>query len=155
MNSIYNLPIILSIISILLTIVSLYCTMKTKKRYEKLAIKLGNGEDISNILNKYITKVNEINIKDDQIIEYCNKIHEEDKKNIKKIGLVKYNLYNTTKNDLSFALALLNKNNDGIIINSIYGVDNSNVYCKEVNNGKCNNKLSSEEIEALKIAMNK
>lgn len=155
MEKINYISLIISFFSTIIAIISCYYTIKTKRRYEKIAMKLGNGEDISNILKKYIAQVNELNEKDNQIIDYCNKINLEENKSIKKIGLVKYNLYNTTKNNLSFALALLNKQNSGIIINSIYGIDNSNVYCKEIIEGESKVKLSLEEKEALKIAMSK
>ena len=70
----------------------------------------------------------------------------------------KYHIYSTlsihfTKNKLSFALAILDTNNNGIIINSIYGADNSNVYAKSVENGISKYQLSSEEQEALNKAM--
>ena len=146
---------IISICSLVIALISIYFSLKTKKRYEKLAIKLGNGQNIVDILKDYINKVNNLDKKDDQIIEYCNKINEEINKNIKKIGLIKYNLYNTTKNDLSFALALLDNENNGVIINSIYGIDYSNVYCKLIIKGKCKDRLSKEENEALDIAKGK
>ena len=151
----FNIMMIISICSLIIALISIYFSLKTKKRYEKLAIKLGNGQNIVDILKEYINKVNDLDKKDDQIIEYCNKINEEINKNIKKIGLVKYNLYNTTKNDLSFALALLDNENNGIIINSIYGVDYSNIYCKLIVEGKSKDRLSAEENEALNIAKNK
>ena len=151
----FNIMMIISICSLIIALISIYFSLKTKKRYEKLAIKLGNGQNIVDILKDYINKVNDLDKKDDQIIEYCNKINEEINKNIKKIGLIKYNLYNTTKNDLSFALALLDKENNGVIINSIYGIDYSNVYCKLIIKGKCKDRLSKEENEALDIAKGK
>ena len=151
----FNIMMIISICSLVIALISIYFSLKTKKRYEKLAIKLGNGQNIVDILKDYINKVNDLDKKDDQIIEYCNKINEEINKNIKKIGLVKYNLYNTTKNDLSFALALLDNENNGVIINSIYGIDYSNVYCKLIVKGKCKDRLSKEENEALDIAKGK
>lgn len=155
MENINYIFLVISVFSIIIAIISLYYTIKTKKIYEKIALKLGNGQNIADILSKYISEVNELSKKDDMIIEYCNKLNEEEEKSIKKIGIVKYNLYNTTKNDLSFSLALLNNKNDGIVINSLYGIDNSNVYCKIIKEGKSKNKLSSEEIEAIKIAMEK
>ena len=151
----FNIMMIISICSLIIALISIYFSLKTKKRYEKLAIKLGNGQNIVDILKDYINKVNDLDKKDDQIIEYCNKINEEINKNIKKVGLIKYNLYNTTKNDLSFALALLDNENNGVIINSIYGVDYSNIYCKLIVEGKSKDRLSAEENEALNIAKNK
>ena len=155
MEGINILIYIFSIVSLIIALISIYFSIKIKNKYEKLAIKLGNGENISDVLKNYITKVNDLDKKDDQIIDYCNKINEEINKSIKKIGLVKYNLYNTTKHNLSFALAMLDNKNNGIIINSIYGVDYSNVYSKLIINGKAKEKLSAEEEEALNIAINK
>ena len=155
MEGINILIFIFSIVSLIIALISIYFSIKTKNKYEKLAIKLGKGENISDVLKNYITKVNDLDKKDDQIIDYCNKINEEINKSVKKIGLVKYNLYNTTKHNLSFALAMLDNKNNGIIINSIYGVDYSNVYSKLIINGKAKEKLSAEEEEALNIAINK
>ena len=149
------IAMIISIVSLIIAILSVYYTIKTKKRYEKLAVKLGNGENISDILKKYISQVNELDKKEDEIIKYCNNLNSELNKCIKKVGLIKYNLYNTNKNNLSFALALLDNENNGIVINSVYGIDNSNVYCKLIIKGEAKNKLSEEENEALKIAINK
>lgn len=149
------LAIVLFSISLLIALINFYYTIKIKKKYEKLDIDLIKGEKLSDVLKKYIDQLNELNNKDNQIIDYCNKLNQEVNKSITKIGLIKYNLYNTTKHDLSFALALLDKSNSGVVINSVYGIDSSNVYCKLIINGNSKNKLSEEEKEALNIAINK
>lgn len=141
-------------ISLVLSLISFYYTFKTKRRYEKIALKLGNNTDISVMLNNYIKKVNELDKKDDQILEYCNKINNESLKSIKKIGIVKYDSYGNTKNKLSFALALLNKENSGIVLNSIYGEDYSNLYAKPILKGKSKYDLSTEERDAIGEAIN-
>ena len=155
METYFILSLVISIISVIIAILSIFIVIRLKNKYEKLVTKLGDGKDISEILKKYISQVNDIEEKDKEIINYCEKLNIELNKAIKKVGLVKYNLYNTTKNDLSFALALLDNKNNGIVINSIYGVDNSNVYCKLITKGESKNKLSEEEKEAIKKAINK
>ena len=153
MNNIELILIVIAAFSCVMAFVSLICTFKTKRRYEKLALKLGNGKDITEILKKYIDQVNELEKKDDEIIEYCNKLNNESMKSIKKIGLCKYDAFGNTKNKLSFALAMLNKENSGIIFSSIYGTDFSNIYVKKVENGKTKGNLSQEETQALEEAM--
>ena len=54
---------------------------------------------------------------------------------------------------LSFAIALLDRDNTGVVINSVYGIDNSNVYCKRIVKGTSKDKLSIEECEAIKNAI--
>lgn len=154
MDTIIIVLLITSVCSMIISIICFYFTFKTKRRYEKLALKLGNGEDITNIIKKYIEQVQEVKIRDEQIINCFNRIIEELKQNVQKVGLYRYNAYNNTKNKLSFSLALLTKEGNGIVLNSIYGVDDSNIYAKPVSKGTSKYNLSFEEQEAIKIALN-
>ena len=70
------------------------------------------------------------------------------------MGMVRYSAFKDTGSDLSFALALLNDNNDGVLLNGIYSREMSNIYAKQVNQGKTNVKVSDEEKQALEIALN-
>lgn len=140
-------------VCLFLSICSFYYTFKTKKRYEKIALKLGNGEDITHILKEYTESVEELRNKDDQIIEYFKVLDHQLATSIRKVGLYRFDSYNNTRNKLSFALALLDKDGNGVILNSIYGVDDSNVYAKPIIKGKSKYNLSFEEEEAIKIAL--
>lgn len=147
--------LIITIISIAISMISIYYTFKTKKRYEVLALKLGNGIDISEIMKKYIQDVNNLDLKDDQIIDYCNKLSLKSKKYICKIGTIQYNAYEDNKNKLSFSVALLTQENSGIILNSVYTKDEgSNIFLKEIIKGTSKINLSDEEKIALNRAMN-
>ena len=116
--------------------------------------KLGNGNNIEEILKKYIQKVEEVDGKNKEIMEYCNRLEKDISLCVKKIGMVRYSAFKDTGSDLSFALALLNEKNDGVILNGIYSREMSNIYAKQVKEGKTNNKLSEEEEKALQIAIN-
>ena len=147
--------VILSIISLIIAIISLGISIKIYKEYEKNMNKLGEGKDFAKMLESYVSQVNELNKRDDQIIEVCNNINNELSHCIKKVGLYKYDAFGNTKNSLSFTLALLDRENNGIVINSIYGQDNSNVYSKSIVKGISKYNLSYEEKEAINIAMEK
>lgn len=148
-----NILIVFSIISTLVALISLYISIKIYKKYEKNMNKLGEGKDFSQMLSKYVSQVEELNKRDDQIISVCNNINSELAKCIKKVGLNRYDAFGNTKNKLSFALALLDRDNNGIVINSIYGQDNSNVYAKPIKNGKSEYNLSDEEKQAINLAI--
>ena len=117
--------------------------------------KLGEGKDFAKMLESYVSQVDKLNKRDDQIIQVCNNINNELAHCIKKVGLYKYDAFGNTKNNLSFALALLDRENNGIVINSIYGQDNSNVYSKPVIKGTSKYNLSYEEKEAINNAIEK
>ncbi|MCR5095093.1 MAG: DUF4446 family protein [Lachnospiraceae bacterium] len=79
----------------------------------------------------------------EQIIETC----------FRKSGLVKYDAFNQMGGKLSFALALLKEDNNGIILNSVHSPEGNYTYVKEVKEGRCDLELSSEEEKALNSAL--
>ena len=126
---------------------------KLRKNYSEFMTKLGKGNDINEMLQQYVKSVEEIKKENSEIEQYCKKIDEDSKQNLKKIGIVRYNAYKDTGSDLSFALAILNDNNTGIVLNGIYGRDTSNIYAKPITEGNSKYVLSKEEKEALEKAI--
>ena len=72
-----------------------------------------------------------------------------------KIGLVKYDAFREMSGKLSYAVALLDKEDNGILVNSMYSREGCYSYVKTISGGKCSIEMSEEEQEALKIAVNK
>ena len=70
-----------------------------------------------------------------------------------KIGLVKYDAFQQMGGKLSFSLALLDENNNGVILNSVHSTEGCYSYTKEINAGVSSLTLGKEEEEALRIAM--
>ena len=55
--------------------------------------------------------------------------------------------------NLSFALALLNEDNDGFVINSVHSTEGCYMYIKDIKSGACEIELGKEERAALDEAM--
>ena len=88
------------------------------------------------------------------IISYIKSIDEDISKCIQKVGIVRYNAFKDTGSDLSFALALLDENNDGVVLNGIYSREMSNIYAKPVEKGNSKYTVSEEERKAIQKAIN-
>lgn len=84
------------------------------------------------------------------------KEHKEIKRNmsacINKYGLVKYDAFNEMAGKLSFVIALLNKDNSGIVINAMHSREGCFTYAKEIIKGESFIPLSEEEKQALEQA---
>lgn len=149
--------IIILIINIALIALYILNSIKLRKlrtNYSEFMTKLGKGNNIDEMLQKYVENVEEIKKENAEIERYCQKLDNDSKENLKKIGLVRYNAYKDTGSNLSFALALLNEKDTGIVLNGIYGRDTSNIYAKPVVNGKSEYALSKEEEEAISQIVN-
>jgi len=72
---------------------------------------------------------------------------------IQHVGLVRFNAFPDMGSDLSFALALLNRKMDGVVLCCLVGRDDCRIYAKNVVGGKSSYPLSDEEKEAIKKAL--
>lgn len=91
-----------------------------------------------------ITKQNRIDIKE------INKKMESD---YRKVGIVKYDAFNEMGGKLSFALAMLDGNNSGWVINAMHSREGCYTYVKEIVKGESYVELAEEEAEALDKAI--
>lgn len=125
-----------------------------RKGYKKFMSKLGKGADISEDLKGYIQRVENVEEKTHEVATYCKNLDLHMTSCIQKIGMVRYSAFKDTGSDLSFALALLNEGNSGVVLNGIYSREMSNIYAKPVDNGVSKYTLSQEEKEAIAKAIN-
>ena len=151
----YFLLIILgiNILLLILYITNIMKLNKIKNNYMSFIKKLGNGTNIEEVLKKYINRVEEVDNKTNEAIEYCTNIDKNMQKCIQKVGIVRYNAFQDTGSNLSFALALLDENNSGVVLNGIYSREMSNIYGKPVIKGKSEYTISAEEQEAINKAI--
>lgn len=149
--------VILFVFNIVLLIVSFIGNVRIRnirKNGKEFMKKLGNGKDLAEDLNKYMDRVKLVEKEINDIKGYCKTMNLQLKTCIQKVGIVRYNAYKDTGSDLSFAVALLDEDNNGIVFNGIYSREMSNIYAKSIVNGKSTYTLTHEEKDALYQAMN-
>jgi len=89
----------------------------------------------------------------EELKKEVRKLSQESKFSVQKIGIIRYNPFSGVGSDQSFSIVLLDGNNDGVVITSIYARDGNRVYGKPIKNGKSEYSLSDEEKEAIEKAM--
>lgn len=149
------LSFLINILLIFLVVILTFSVFNHKKKYINFMTKLGNGNNLDLLIKKYIDEVNQIKSENSKIIEFYHKLDNNLDMVIQKIGIVKYNAFDKVAGNLSFAIALLDRKNNGIILNGIYGSQSSNIYLKQIESGESKIQLSEEEKKALKKAINK
>ena len=126
---------------------------KNSKSYNKFMKKLGNGVNLETMLREYIEGVENVQKEEEKIKQRCTEIEKNMEKCIQKVGIIRYNAFNNTGSDLCFALALLDFEDNGVIINGIYSRDNTTTtYAKPIDHGISKYTLTKEEQEALDVA---
>ncbi len=126
---------------------------KYKEQYEKVLAKFNSKVDIQDDFQSIYDRINKIENISHEAVETVNKCINKTKSNVQKVGFIKYNAYDETENKLSFALALLDDYNNGVLINHIYSKHGSNIYAKLVTETKVEDRISEEEAMALQMAI--
>jgi len=71
---------------------------------------------------------------------------------VQRVGLVRYNPFEDTGGNQSFALALLDGDANGVMLTSLHSRQATRVYLRTIVAGRCDAALSGEEAEALRQA---
>lgn len=71
---------------------------------------------------------------------------------VQHVGVVRFNPFEDTGSNQSFALALLDDHANGIVISSLHSRQNTRLYLKPIAAGRSETALSEEESEALRRA---
>ncbi len=71
---------------------------------------------------------------------------------IRGVGVVRFNAFQNTGSDLSFAVAFLDSHSNGVVISTIYGREESRTYAKPLSEGKSSYQLGAEEQESIRRA---
>lgn len=133
---------------IILFVIYSSITANLKEKYKKL-VKGTSGKNIEGILVEHLEKVQAIH---DDMDQYYRKLEIMDNRLsfcVQKVGVIRYSAFQDIGSDLSFSIAMLNANNDGIIITGIHGRTETMSYAKPIKEGKSNYSLSVEELQAL------
>lgn len=79
-------------------------------------------------------------------------LKKENKINIQKVGIVRFNPFKEIGGNQSFSIALLDGNDNGVVITSLYSRTDNRVYGKPIKNGQSEYLLSEEEKQAIEKA---
>ena len=143
---------IIIVILLIMIIVSLSKISKLQKRLKKFM----KGKDAQSLEKEIVGLYEDNKFLKNMVDTNKRDIHDLNKrftKAFQKVGLVKYDAYQQMGGLLSFSLAILDEENNGLILNSVHSTEGCYTYTKEVKNGTCKLELSNEERVALDQAM--
>ena len=157
LDNIVMIVAVLGVLALLMLLLTINLYMKVnymKKRYRKMM----TGADGSNLERMLIGHINEMKA----VAEENERIKQENERidallqlAITRVGVVRFRAFDDMGSDLSYAVALLDSHNNGVILTSIFGREDSRSYVKPVENGTSTYALMAEEQQALDEAMGK
>ena len=144
---------IVLVIAVLVYCVILHIRLGSLKKKYDFFMQGDNGASLERKLSVEVSEIRDAAKGLESLLTEQAAIRNTLSNTIQKIGFIKYNAFENIGNDLSFALTLLDGNNNGICISSIYGRNESRIFSKPIVKGKSLVSLSQEELESLNEAL--
>lgn len=112
-----------------------------------------DGKSLEAVLDAHIDKVYSVARDVGNLDGRTAVLEAAQRKALARVGLVRFNPFEDTGGNQSFALAVLDANGDGWIVSSLHSRQATRVYGKAISSGRAESQLSAEEDEALRQAL--
>lgn len=136
----------------LISYLLIFSMNKKLKEFRKSYLALQSymkGNSLDELLGEYLAEVKKIREGLAQSEKRIEQTEVKLRSSVDRAELVRFNAFNNMGSDLSFALALLNQEGDGVVLSSINSREESRVYAKPIVKGESTYHLSDEERQVI------
>ena len=152
-------PFLLFIVLFILQIVLIVLLVILNDKYKRLQksyttfMKGKNGKNLERSIFKKFSELEAISelVKENE--EKIQDIYKKMESHYQKVGIVKYDAFHEMGGNLSFALTMLDENDNGWIFNAMHSREGCYTYIKEIVKGESYIELSEEEQQCLEKAI--
>ncbi len=149
---------VVAIILIMLgLIINLYSELSTiKKRYKKM-MGGAEGSSIEQMLSAHTSEVKQAVNEYKKLQGQVDKLEDLVRSSLARVAVIHFDAFEQTGQGLSWCVAILDRNNNGVVFSSICGNEAERSYVKPIEDGRVapNYKLTREEEQALRQAMHR
>ena len=119
-------------------------------RFFKKLTEKTSEKDLKSLLEEILGQIKILDKDKEEIKESLKKLEGQSVFHLQKVGLVRFNPFSDTGGNQSFVLALLDGNDDGLVITGLHSREQTRIFTKPVEKGKeLGYEFSKEEIEAI------
>jgi hypothetical protein len=108
--------------------------------------------DLAPAVEKALSRLDELTKRTDAIDTRLGVAEDQGRRAVQYVGVVRFNPFEDTGGNQSFALAMLDSKRDGIVVSSLHSRQQTRLYLKSIVGGKSETALSDEESQALRKA---
>lgn len=154
-----NLPYLvgwLTAVTVLFLLIILYLLVAVsslKGRYRQMMTGEETGRDFESMLLHHIEETHAVAEENRALQAENRRISALLDRAITRVGVVRFRAFEDMGSDLSYAVALLDAHNNGVVLSSIFGREDSRSYVKPIEAGKSSYPLTDEENEAIRQAI--
>jgi hypothetical protein len=110
------------------------------------------GGSLEGVLGAHLDKVYGLGREVERLTARTGALETAGARAFQRVGLVRFNPFEETGGNQSFALALLDAEGDGWVLSSLHARSGTRVYAKAIRGGRSDAALSEEETAAIRQA---
>ncbi len=139
---------------VVLNFLIIFWMIKTEMRLKKFFAGK-KAKDLEDTITVLLADVNELKDKNGISEENIKNMNDRLRKAISNVQTIRFNPFQDSGSNQSFAIAFLNEDGDGVVVSSLYSRERVSVFAKPVDQLKSTYELSNEEQEAITKAFEK
>lgn len=147
--------LVLVLITASLGVVVLLQSVRLRRALSAYRGLVGDGRrgTLEDVLRGNVAQVARVGGRLDDLASVHDALERRSRRSLQHIGLVRFNPFEDTGSDQSFVIALLDDQRDGVVISSLHGRASTRLFAKPVAKGASSHALSTEEAQAISIAV--
>jgi hypothetical protein len=108
---------------------------------------------LDEVLAGHATRIEQLGSRVDALTALQRELETATGRSLQKVGVVRFNPFQDSGGDQSFAIALLDQRGSGVVVSSLHGRAETRIFAKQVTNGRSTHSLSDEEQQAIREAL--
>lgn len=142
--------------SLILFILIVILSARQNKLLKKYRNFMKGDKDVASLeqlIESRLDDMEQLDIKSDALAKKMMEMEDIQLGTYQKSAIIKYDAFRGMGGNLSFVLAMLDRNDNGFLLNSMHSKESCYTYIKDVVKGKAKVELSEEEKAALQEAV--
>ncbi|MDD3570407.1 MAG: DUF4446 family protein [Lachnospiraceae bacterium] len=156
-QNLLSIVVVLAILVVALIVVSIIAltqTIKLRKRYELFTGGKRRPEyNMEYQFKEFHATASKMEERYETLAQLVRDMDKNMSKCVQKVGVIRYNPFDEVGGNLCYAVALLDTENNGVVLNGIHSRTGSFTYAKPIQLGVSEYVLSEEELKALEMAI--
>jgi hypothetical protein len=142
----------IAVVVLTIAVITLVLRIRSVDRRLRGLTRGEEGGSLEAVLDAHLERVSTVVRDVDRLAGWTTALEAASRRAFSRVGLVRYNPFEETGGNQSFALALLDLDGNGWVLSSLHARSGTRVYAKAITAGRSESALSEEESAALRQA---
>lgn len=148
-----NLALGLAVVALAVWVALLQRGASRMRRRLRRILSDDGSTGLDEVLHDQATAITELRARVDALNALERELEGASRLALQKVGIVRFNPFQDTGGDQSFAIALLDQTGTGVVLSSLHSRTETRLFAKPVTNGRSRYTLSDEEQDAIRTAV--